>query len=220
MSNRAVRMRGLYFRGRAFGICCGATGMSTANLQQGDRVSFVDDVGGGVVLRSGRPGHVIVRTDDGFELEQPVQQLVLVPASARAAHMRLSEHQLGMVRANDEMAERRKKRTAARPGKTPKKQEDNSVAEVDLHLHEILENEGRMSDGEKLEFQVRYFERALESAIRDGKRKLIVIHGVGEGVLREEVRKMLQYYDGVQFHDADMRRYGSGATEVVILRHR
>ena len=136
MSNRAVRMRGLYFRGRAFGICCGATGMSTANLQQGDRVSFVDDVGGGVVLRSGRPGHVIVRTDDGFELEQPVQQLVLVPESARAAHMRLSEHQLGMVRANDEMAERRKKRTAARPGKTPKKQEDNSVAEVDLHLHD------------------------------------------------------------------------------------
>jgi DNA-nicking Smr family endonuclease len=62
--------------------------------------------------------------------------------------------------------------------------------------------------------------RALYGAIRDGKRKLIVIHGVGEGILREEVRRMLQYYDGVQFHDADMRRYGTGATEVLILRHR
>ena len=60
----------------------------------------------------------------------------------------------------------------------------------------------------------------MESAIRNGKRKLIVIHGVGEGVLREEVRRMLQYYDTVQFHDADMRRYGVGATEVIIHRTR
>jgi dsDNA-specific endonuclease/ATPase MutS2 len=94
------------------------------------------------------------------------------------------------------------------------------VAEVDLHLHELVEDETRLSDGEKLEYQIRYFERALESAIRNGKRKLIVIHGVGEGVLREEVRKMLQYYDGVRFYDADMRRYGVGATEVEILRGR
>lgn len=214
------RIGGFYFRSGATVIISGAYRMSTAKLQQGDRVSFVDDVGGGVVLRTGKPGHVVMRTDDGFELELPAKSLVRVPANTRNAHMRLSDHQLGMVRANDERGERHQKKGVPRPGKTPKKPEDNSVAEVDLHLHEILENEGRMSDGEKLEFQVRYFERALESAIRDGKRKLIVIHGVGEGVLREEVRKMLQYYDGVQFHDADMRRYGSGATEVVILRHR
>ena len=58
----------------------------------------------------------------------------------------------------------------------------------------------------------------MEAAIRDGKKKLIVIHGVGEGVLREEVRKMLQFYENVRFHDADMRKYGVGATEVQILR--
>ncbi len=180
---------------------------------------FVDDVGGGWVLRAGRPGHVVIRTDDGFELEHPERRLVRVQEEARQAHLRVSDHQAGMVRANDELAERKRPR-AVRPGKTPKRAEDNSVAEVDLHLHEIVEDERRFSDGEKLEYQMRFFERALESAIRNGKRKLIVIHGVGEGVLREEVRKMLQYYEGVQFHDADMRRYGSGATEVIILRHR
>lgn len=126
-----------------------------------------------------------------------------------------------MVAADDVLAERRKaRRSVVRPGKTPKRPEDNSVAEVDLHLHELVEDERTLSDGEKLEFQLRYFERALESAIRNGKRKLIVIHGVGEGVLREEVRRILQFYENVQFHDADMRRYGSGATEVIILRHR
>jgi dsDNA-specific endonuclease/ATPase MutS2 len=106
-----------------------------------------------------------------------------------------------------------------RPGKTPKRPENNSFEEVDLHLNSLLENDLRMSDGEKLEYQLRFFERTLEAAIRDGKRKLIVIHGVGEGRLREEVRKILRFYEGVRFHDADMQRYGSGATEVEILRH-
>ncbi|MBK8497371.1 MAG: Smr/MutS family protein [Flavobacteriales bacterium] len=193
--------------------------MSAVKLQVGDRVAFLDEVGGGIVLRNGRPGHVVVRTDDGFELERSARGLVPVQQE-QLAHLRVSDHQAGMIAANDAMDERKRNKGAVRPGKSPRKPEDNSVAEVDLHLHELVEDEDRLSDGEKLEFQLRYFERALESAIRNGKRKLIVIHGVGEGVLREEVRRMLQYYDGVQFHDADMRRYGAGATEVLIMRHR
>lgn len=189
--------------------------------QPGERVVLLDEVGGGVVLRLGRPGHLWVRTDEGFELELPKRALVAAPQERALRLARISDHQAGMVAANDALADRRKaRRGVVRPGKTPKRQEDNSVAEVDLHLHELVEDERMLSDGEKLEFQLRYFERALESAIRNGKRKLIVIHGVGEGILREEVRRLLQFYQNVQFHDADMRRYGSGATEVIILRHR
>lgn len=194
--------------------------MAAAKLQVGDRVSFVDEVGGGVVLRNGRPGHVVVRTDDGFELERTLRGLVRVVEQHAQAHLKLSDHQAGMIAANDVLEERKRKRVSIRPGKTPKKPEDNGVAEVDLHLHELVEDESHLSPAERLSYQLAYFERALEAAIRDGKRKLIVIHGVGEGVLREEVRRTLQYYQGVQFHDADMRRYGVGATEVLIHRHR
>jgi hypothetical protein len=42
---------------------------------------------------------------------------------------------------------------------------------------------------------------------------------VGEGVLREEVRKALRFYEGVRFDDADPRRYGQGATAIEILHH-
>ena len=195
--------------------------MAAAKLQVGDRVSFVDEVGGGVVLRNGRPGQVVVRTDDGFELERTLRSLVRVVEQHSQAHLKLSDHQAGMIAANDVLEERKRKRAGGlRPGKTPKKPEDNGVAEVDLHLHELVEDESHLSPSERLSYQLAYFERALEAAIRDGKRKLIVIHGVGEGVLREEVRRTLQYYQGVQFHDADMRRYGVGATEVLIHRHR
>lgn len=186
----------------------------------GDRVVFVNEVGGGIVLRISRPGFVVVRGDDGFELEHAIRGLVAVTKEERSMLARISDHQAGMLAANDVLEEKRRKRSGIRPGKTPKRPEDNGIAEVDLHLHELIDDERMLSDGEKLEYQVRYFERSLESAIRNGKRKLIVIHGVGEGVLREEVRRLLQFYDNVQFHDADMRRYGSGATEVIILRHR
>lgn len=192
--------------------------MSRTSLQVGDRVSFVDEVGGGVVLRVVGHGVVRVITDEGFELDRVVHGLVKVDPALREGLSNVSDHQANLIAANDVLEEKRHKQRATRPGKTPKKPEDQGVAEVDLHLHELVDDERMLSDGEKLEFQLRYFERALESAIRNGKRKLIVIHGVGEGVLREEVRRLLQYYDTVQFHDADMRRYGVGATEVIIHR--
>ncbi|MFN9325086.1 MAG: Smr/MutS family protein [Flavobacteriales bacterium] len=195
--------------------------MSASKFMPGDRITFLDEVGGGVVLEILGAGIVRVRTDDGFELDRSTKGLVRADRERELALVRLSDHQASLIAANDVLEEkRRKKGQLVRPGKTPKQPADTGLAEVDLHLHELVEDETRLSDGEKLEFQLRYFERALESAIRNGKRKLIVIHGVGEGVLREEVRRILQYYDGVQFHDADMRRYGVGATEVIILRHR
>jgi len=192
--------------------------MAAITLKIGDRVAFVNEVGGGSVVEVRLHGRILVRGDDGFELERSLKELVRYdPVAVKKAYA-VTDHQAGMVAANDVLEEKRKKRVGVRPGKTPKRPEDASVAEVDLHLHELVKDETRMDNAEKLTFQLAYFERRLEAAIRDGKKKLIVIHGVGEGVLREEVRKMLQFYENVRFHDADMRKYGVGATEVEILR--
>lgn len=193
--------------------------MAGSTLKKGDRVAFVNEVGGGVVIALTVGGRILVRGDDGFELERAIKELVPYdPVAVKKAYA-VTDHQAGMVAANDVLDEKRKKRSAARPGKTPKRPEDSSIAEVDLHLHELVKDETRMDSAEKLSYQLAFFERRLEAAIRDGKKKLIVIHGVGEGVLREEVRKMLQFYENVRFHDANMQRYGAGATEVEILRH-
>jgi DNA-nicking Smr family endonuclease len=192
--------------------------MPAARFRIGDRVSFVDEVGGGVVIDVLGATHVKVRTHDGFELDRSVKGLVPDLRAQKHVSYKVTEHQASLIAANDLLEEKRQKQLGKRPGKTPPKQEDNSVAEVDLHLHELVEDESRLGQAEKLTYQLAYFERALNAAIRDGKKKLIVIHGIGEGVLREEVRRVLQYYEHVQFHDADMRRYGAGATEVVISR--
>ena len=58
--------------------------------------------------------------------------------------------------------------------------------------------------------------KALEEMFRVLKKNgtaLIVIHGKGEGVLKEEIRQLLNKYP-VEAKDADYRIYGLGATEV------
>ena len=55
----------------------------------------------------------------------------------------------------------------------------------------------------------------MNEAMRKHIRKIIFIHGVGNGRLKSEIRKELQHYQGIKVRDADPSRYGRGATEVV-----
>jgi dsDNA-specific endonuclease/ATPase MutS2 len=48
---------------------------------------------------------------------------------------------------------------------------------------------------------------------------MVFIHGVGEGVLRQELETLLGRYSNVQFYDADYKSYGIGATEVRIFQN-
>ena len=194
--------------------------MARKGWQVGDKVSFINEVGGGVVAELLPRDQVLVLTDDGFEVPYPESALVKVHMGVDEVLGRVTDHQVGMVAANDER-EGRVKRKGRRiapepPARLAVKRPDPAVMEIDLHLHELVDNERHMAPGDKLEYQIAYFERMLNTAIRDKKRTLIVIHGVGEGKLREEVRKVLQFYEGVRFHDADARRYGNGATEVFL----
>lgn len=182
---------------------------------------FLNETGGGRVLRFISTTRAWVRTWEGLEYEYPVKNLVVVKAETTI--YRVSDHHAKLVASNDRMAERierdKGRGASVRNAGKVARREDPQVMEIDLHLHELVKDERVLQHDEKLRYQLDYFERMLNTAIRDKKRKLIVIHGIGEGVLREEVRKALQYYDMVRFDDADPRRYGYGATEVTILHH-
>ncbi|MFN3343712.1 MAG: Smr/MutS family protein, partial [Flavobacteriales bacterium] len=65
-----------------------------------------------------------------------------------------------------------------------------------------------------LRMQLQAFKRKMEEAQRKRVQKLIVIHGVGEGVLRSEIRTALRQYENIEVLDADYTKYGRGATEV------
>ncbi len=89
-----------------------------------------------------------------------------------------------------------------------------NVAEVDLHIEALLDDCSSVSDHEKFEIQMRFFQKCLNDAIVNHVQKVIFIHGVGSGVLKNEILKELKQYNGLHYFDASMSKYGVGATEV------
>lgn len=93
----------------------------------------------------------------------------------------------------------------------------NSVKEVDLHIHELVENEAGMSPGDKLNVQLETFERELNKAILERAHKVVFIHGHGQGVLKLRIRQILeQKYPKLKFQDASFEKYKFGATMVLL----
>lgn len=89
-------------------------------------------------------------------------------------------------------------------------------ATVDLHIGELVENYSKMSPSEMLNYQLNYFVRCLESAISNYLTKVTFIHGVGDGVLKLKMMDILKEYDNIRIKDASLKKFGYGATEVLI----
>jgi len=90
--------------------------------------------------------------------------------------------------------------------------------EVDLHIEELLDNYYGMSNFEIIQVQLSAVQKALDKAINEHCRKLTVIHGVGNGRLKQEVRKLLSaQYPKLSYHDGSYAKYGFGATEVNLI---
>lgn len=101
------------------------------------------------------------------------------------------------------------KRTSPRP--------DNSPLEVDLHASELLDNLNGLSKADILNYQIDTFRKVLDENASNIGRKIIFIHGKGEGVLRNALMKELNYrYKQHEVCDASFREYGFGATQVTI----
>lgn len=88
--------------------------------------------------------------------------------------------------------------------------------EVDLHIEELIDNLKGLSNAEIVQIQLKHFQSKLDLAIANNVKKIVFIHGVGNGRLKHEVRSLLSTYQGLSFRDASFQRYGFGATEVLI----
>ena len=93
------------------------------------------------------------------------------------------------------------------------------LMEVDLHIHEIVDNHSSLKPGEILEIQLARFTNSLETGLKSkSTRKMVFIHGLGNGKLKNEViRKLQKEYPKLRFQDASFKEYGYGAT-LVFLR--
>ena len=72
------------------------------------------------------------------------------------------------------------------PAKVQRKQHQvkNEIVEVDLHIHELLDDTTGMGNAEMLNYQLDVFRQTLEEYKHKKGQKIVFIHGKGDGVLR------------------------------------
>lgn len=108
-----------------------------------------------------------------------------------------------------------KKEDAASPVAPRKKV--TATEEVDLHIGEIVDNISGLTPGEILNTQIARFRTSLDGAVRARQKKIVFIHGTGEGKLKHEIRRIIdREYPRCNYQDASFKEYGYGATMVII----
>lgn len=101
--------------------------------------------------------------------------------------------------------------------KVSQKEKEKEILEVDLHIHELLDDFRGLTNGEILEIQMDHFKNRLKEAFQKGPKRIVFIHGVGNGTLKTEIRKELdRLKKKLDYHDASFAEYGYGATMVKI----
>jgi len=108
----------------------------------------------------------------------------------------------------------------SRSGNRPRKFQSSKrkeIREVDLHIHELLDDTKGLSNKEMLDVQMKHFEEEIQKAIIEKVKKIVFIHGLGNGTLKMEVLKELnRKYKKYRYQDASFKEYGFGATMVYL----
>jgi dsDNA-specific endonuclease/ATPase MutS2 len=90
---------------------------------------------------------------------------------------------------------------------------------VDLHIEKLTDSKKGMSNYEILSLQLATFEKYYDLAVAHYQPSLIVIHGVGEGVLKNEIhQRLLNRNEIKKVDDGYHPRYGNGAT-IIYFRY-
>lgn len=177
-----------------------------ANIKAGDRIQVLDDSIEGTAVRIDGDT-VTVLTEEGFELDFSLREVLVVTDHSQ---IDVSSDEVREAKKEKEIPAKRKKR-AVKP-----KERNAPKMEVDLHIHQLVPSTRGMSNYDMLTIQMETAKRQLNFAISKRIRKVVFIHGVGAGVLKEELYYLFRRHANITYYDADYQKYGLGATEVYI----
>ena len=190
----------------------------------GDKVKLLNETGEGV-LKEMRPGGKVLVEVDGFEREFPLSEVVIISSdNEEEATTAVNEEKVKAAAKGPDSPTLVTKIDYQdegirhlNPANQPIRRNPHGVREIDLHLHNLVANENNLANADKLEIQLRRFEVELQAAINSHERKIVFIHGVGEGVLKQEIRARLDGIAGIEYFDGPYHLYGYGATQVEVV---
>jgi len=188
----------------------------------GKKVAVLDDILKGVIVSLN--GQVVgIKDDDGMVYEYNQNELVVIEEDQ---HQLSKYSDINNPLFNDKLQDQKVKVSSF------KKENNEVILEVDLHINQLIKSTKGMDNFEMLSLQLETAKRKIEYAISKriskiifihgviSKRisKIIFIHGVGEGVLKSELHYLFGRYP-VRFYDASYKKYGLGATEVYVFQN-
>ena len=87
--------------------------------------------------------------------------------------------------------------------------------EIDLHIEALVDNKRGLSNADIVKIQLDTLQHNIHLAIVHRQERMVVIHGLGKGKLREEVHAILKQIPEVsRFKNEWSGKYGFGATEI------
>lgn len=181
--------------------------MEKDRISVGDKVEVLDEAISGVVEQVDGATVTLV-TKEGFPMKYDVGDLVKVRGG-----IPVSNYEIAQVKKEKEQPKRRK------PNVVKPKERNAPKMEVDLHIHQLVKSTRGMSNYDILNVQMETAKRQLAFAMEKRIQKVVFIHGVGEGILKEELHYLFKKYDNLKYYDADYQKYGLGATEVYIYQN-
>ena len=193
-------------------------------IKIGSEVKFLNDVGGGIVLEIFSDGTASVQVEDGFDMKYNLTELMLVSDSITEQEEEYNNKlpDLDKIIAQDVNEERQKliqkdfEIKYANVRATNQQRRGEHMV-IDLHINELIDDQSGLQDRTKLDIQLNHFERMMRIAGEQRVKRVIFIHGVGQGVLRNQIRTRLDsYYPDCTVRDGNPREYGAGATEVIL----
>jgi len=159
----------------------------------GERVLFLHDSGKGVILDISPDGTFQIEDEDGFRRKVHAGEICKIHSESIPVDT-VPDNKLTVTRKN------------LSGNKTKNRWE------IDLHIDTLTDSTSGMTNHEIVQFQMKSLIRFLEEAQLKKVRKILIIHGVGEGVLRREVHDYLRGISGAVFHDEHYTPKGFGAT--------
>ena len=175
-------------------------------FQIGDSVEVLDEKLSGEVVAVSN-SEITIESEDGFMMKYAPNELVKISESNT---IRVTNFEVAQIKAEKENTKRKNKQIVK------SKERNAPKMEVDLHINQLVKSPKGMSNHEILNLQMETAKRQLEFAMRKRIQKVVFIHGVGEGVLKEELNFLFGRYDNLKYYDADYQKYGIGATEIYI----
>lgn len=172
----------------------------------GDKIAMLNDPISGTIVKINKE-QVVILAEDDFEYECNISEIV---------------QNSNLIDLLDEVISENtnpKKTVFSNPGSKIKNNNKSEILEVDLHIHELVSSEKGMSNYEMLQIQISTAKNNLEMAIRNRRQRIIFIHGIGAGILKNELYKLFKKYP-LEHYDASYQKYGQGATEVYIYQNK